>query len=261
MSLPFLSILTPSLNSREDFLLTAASLPRDLPDWVEWIVMDGVSSDGTVEELNNETRLKNFRSEPDRGVYDAYNKLWRASRGKYVWFLNCGDTASSDALHIIEAIMNSDVDSGRDEKIHCFGVHMLVPNKFWDPQPEALPNGMSVPTPGVLFPRKYLELVEGLNENLKVASDYELLLKLYLKGLSFKVYKEILTAYKGGGISSEYAILGFFEECIIQLKLKSMSVDEILLRSSSYAVNVINPKKIKSKRWRLAVKLGKSFLY
>jgi glycosyltransferase involved in cell wall biosynthesis len=74
---------------------------------IELIVVDGGSTDGTIEYLNNNSHLVDqWVSEPDDGIGDAWNKGFRLSKGRVVNFLNAGDrhlpeflTESINTLH------------------------------------------------------------------------------------------------------------------------------------------------------------------
>lgn len=99
---PLLSIITILYNARHEFDLTASSLPDPLPAGVEWIVVDGGSSDGSVERVQeNAYRLKNYISEPDNGIADAFNKGIGMARGRYLLFLNAGDRLLPECLNFV----------------------------------------------------------------------------------------------------------------------------------------------------------------
>lgn len=79
-------------NDAVGFAATAASLRQQRGAGWEWLVVDGASTDGTVDLVRKEeTRIAWWVSEPDQGVYDAMNKGLAAAGGDYVIFLNAGD--------------------------------------------------------------------------------------------------------------------------------------------------------------------------
>lgn len=87
-----LSIITAVKNARDDLIVTFESLESQLGCEVEWIVVDGGSTDGTVELISEHERtFSRFISEPDEGISDAWNKGVALSRGEYLAFLNAGD--------------------------------------------------------------------------------------------------------------------------------------------------------------------------
>lgn len=64
---------------------------------IEYVVIDGGSTDGTIESINKyRAQIDHFRSEPDSGIYDAMNKGIRAAKGRWLLFLNAGDTFHPD---------------------------------------------------------------------------------------------------------------------------------------------------------------------
>lgn len=101
---PLLSIVTVSRNAEREMKLTADSIALQTFRNFEWIVIDGASTDATVEVARHigDPESTIIVSEPDRGVYDAMNKGLSLVKGTYVLFLNAGDRLhSADTLQII----------------------------------------------------------------------------------------------------------------------------------------------------------------
>ncbi len=87
-----LSIITINLNNLRGLNNTLESVLAQTSDKFEWIVIDGGSTDGSVELIKeNLGRVSYWVSEPDRGLYNAMNKGVDASNGDYLLFLNSGD--------------------------------------------------------------------------------------------------------------------------------------------------------------------------
>ena len=90
--LPILSIITVTFNCRELLLKTLQSIRVQSYEHIEYIVVDGASTDGTAAVLEEEREtVSSWISEPDQGIYDAMNKGLAMATGKYVWFINAGD--------------------------------------------------------------------------------------------------------------------------------------------------------------------------
>ena len=87
-----ISVVTVCYNSFDMLKETMQNVDKQTYDNFEYIVVDGNSSDGTVDYLKNYNgKLTKYISEPDKGIYDAMNKGVKISSGDYVIFSNAGD--------------------------------------------------------------------------------------------------------------------------------------------------------------------------
>jgi glycosyltransferase involved in cell wall biosynthesis len=109
---PLISVVTVTLNAARTLERTIASVHAQTYPSVEHIVVDGGSTDGTVEILKERVRPQDFWfSEKDRGISDAFNKGIALSRGEYVQILNADDWLSSDQLSCaVESLSKSASD-------------------------------------------------------------------------------------------------------------------------------------------------------
>lgn len=108
---PLFSIITVTYNAASTLPPTIASVMEQTCDLYEMIVVDGASTDGTLDLLRECTHA-NLRwiSEPDKGIYDAMNKGIAMAEGEYLIFLNAGDRfASAETLQLLaDAAMDDD---------------------------------------------------------------------------------------------------------------------------------------------------------
>lgn len=89
---PRFSIITVTYNAVRTLDRTIASVADQSYSEIQYIVVDGGSTDGTFDVIKRtEAFITQWVSEPDRGLYDAMNKGLRMATGDYVWFLNAGD--------------------------------------------------------------------------------------------------------------------------------------------------------------------------
>lgn len=96
---PAFSIVTITWNNLAGLRATSASVAEQSFRDFEWIVIDGASSDGTPELATSEfSHANTFVSEPDKGLYDAMNKGLALAQGRYVIFMNGGDTFADPAV-------------------------------------------------------------------------------------------------------------------------------------------------------------------
>src|SRR5690554_4553164 len=98
---PKISIITVVFNGEKVLEKTMKSVFSQNYDNIEYVIIDGGSSDGTLKLIEkHKDRITYWSSEPDRGIYDAMNKGLKNSSGDYVWFLNAGDEIyAADTLH------------------------------------------------------------------------------------------------------------------------------------------------------------------
>ena len=92
MAPPLVSVITINRNNATGLARTLASSAAQSCTDFEHIVIDGASTDGSVDLLRNGSfKVHVWTSEPDRGIYDAMNKGIKTARGRYLLFLNSGD--------------------------------------------------------------------------------------------------------------------------------------------------------------------------
>ena len=92
MRQPLVSIITVCYNAKDTIETTINSVRNQIYENIEYIVVDGASTDGTKEIIEqNRDAISKFISEPDKGLYFAMNKGLDIATGEYVWFLNAGD--------------------------------------------------------------------------------------------------------------------------------------------------------------------------
>ncbi len=97
--MPQLSVVTIAWNNLEGLRETGRSLRGQTFMDFEWIIVDGASTDGTVEAAAaDEFAGATFVAEPDKGLYDAMNKGIERATGDYIIFMNSGDAFADDAV-------------------------------------------------------------------------------------------------------------------------------------------------------------------
>ena len=103
--MPAFTIITVCLNIASTIRRTCESIVHQTFQDFQWIVVDGASTDGTLDILKEySSRINILISEPDKGIYNAMNKGIKLAHGDYLLFLNGGDKIAQDT--IFENILN-----------------------------------------------------------------------------------------------------------------------------------------------------------
>lgn len=190
---PEVTIITPTSNivdkgQADDFTLLVNLLDRQTYEFVDHLIIDNASQDGTevlLKEYKNSGFLT-FYSEPDRGKFDAMNKGLLRAKGKYVAFLSCDDfyhdiTGIADVVNVME----------EDDADFCFfPSYCCHPEGYVFQFIPAMLNTFQVapcPRQAMFFKKSVLNELRGFDEKFKLLADYDLVIRLVLGG-----YKGVL---------------------------------------------------------------------
>ena len=211
-----ISIITATYNSLQHLPDVISCIRQQTYPSIEYIVIDGGSTDGTVEYLRQSNLISQIISEPDKGIYDALNKGIQLATGDIIGFLHSDDMfSSSETLkHIVDAFSTSSpLGGGREGASVLYGDLVFVDQyntnkivRYWKSQsfkPGLLQRGWMPPHP-TLFMRRELYEKHGLfNINLKCAADYDYILRVFQdKTLTITYLPEVITKMRMGGMST-----------------------------------------------------------
>ncbi len=199
---PKVSIVTPSYNQADFIEETIRSMLLQGYPNLEYIIIDGNSSDGSVDIIRKyEPWLSYWVSEPDRGQTHAVNKGFARGTGEILAWLNSDDTYEPGAIAAVAQRMSSDPS-----------VDVLYGNvKITDEIGTTLTEVRSVPfhpraflyetvhivAQSAVFWRRQLQLnVGNVNENLHYSMDRELLIRFMENGAKFSFLRQVLGTYR-----------------------------------------------------------------
>lgn len=174
----------------------------------ETLVVDGASTDGTRDLIERNARAGKVNwwlSEPDNGIYQAWNKAIRHSRGRWVAFLGCDDVfhdaGALGALVAAGRAVGARVVYGRIDRVTAKGVLVETIGAPWEKAREPFLRGVNIPHAGTLHLREMLEARGYFDESYRIAGDYHLLLGELLERAPVFVDR-VLVDMGFGGMSS-----------------------------------------------------------
>lgn len=211
MTVPRLSIITACLNRRGDLARTMASVRAQAAP-VEHVVVDGGSTDGSVELLRAEGGRLRWISERDRGISDAFNKGLALASGEWLGFLNAGDVFSGPAS--AECILAAIADADRAEA----GVVASFARYGRTTMPKAAVSDVTRLARRAMLchqatwvHRRVFAAVGGFDESYRIRMDYV----FWLRALAFfrlRFVPQVLVDYPPCGLSARHPWRFFAEE-------------------------------------------------
>lgn len=173
--LPLVSIVTPTLQRAELLERTLRSVAAQTYPNVEHIVVDGGSTDGTLDILRRFEAERGIRwvSEPDKGMYDAINKGLRMVRGEIIAYLNSDDLyfpwAVASAIEVFERHADTDLVYG--DLIRIDRVRNVVAPIFTAPYTRLSPAFGTLLQPSTFWRREMPEDLNGFDATLRFVAD------------------------------------------------------------------------------------------
>ncbi|MEI6435369.1 MAG: glycosyltransferase family 2 protein [Bacteroidota bacterium] len=215
------SIITVVLNDKAGFVKTARSIVDQDYSSLNWIVVDGGSTDGTGEEIEKyKSRIAHWSSEPDQGIYDAMNKGLAKATGAWALFLNAGDIlADSSVLSRLFSLDLSDIDVVFGDWIADYLSFKVIRKAG---SAENLWQGM-IFSHQSLFIRTSLSKPQGFRLQYKIGADYEMVIRLFFSGKKFLYFPQPISVTKAYGISHKYMFASEREHLKILKSFKSLT--------------------------------------
>lgn len=196
---PKVSVITINYNMAAELEATIRSVTDQSYLPLEYIVIDGGSSDGSVDVVHQHAaRIARWVSEPDRGVYDAMNKGAAAASGEWVIFMNAGDR-----FHDAQVV--ADVFSvARDDADILYGdvVRRAVDgsDRLVRARPDTLPLHMPTSHQSI-FTRRSLLLAHPFASDFPISADHEFLLWAQGQGARLRRVSRTIAIFTRGGLS------------------------------------------------------------
>jgi glycosyltransferase involved in cell wall biosynthesis len=201
--MPLISIITINYNNAEGLQKTIDSVINQSFQDFEFIVIDGNSSDKSVDVIKQYPRINEWLSEKDKGIYDAQNKGVLKAKGDYLLFLNSGDVLTNKVLQKVSSALsggksfyygNLILEKNSVKENHFapkeIDMDFILNSTFWHP---------------CVFIKSTLFKSFGLyNTTFKIVGDYEFFIRCLLKpNITTEYINEFITEFDGNGISND----------------------------------------------------------
>lgn len=205
---PLFSIITVTYNASKNIEPTLASVKAQTCKLYEYIVIDGLSTDNTVNIVKAAGIERcNLISEKDYGLYDAMNKGLGLANGDYVLFLNAGDSFHSPNTleHFAEAIMDNDYPGivyGQTDIVNSERKR-ISPRHFTAPELltlESFSDGMVVCHQAFMVLRK---LTSNFNTKFRFSADYEWCIRCLQRSHRNQYINEVVVDYLNEGVTTQ----------------------------------------------------------
>ena len=203
-----ISIVTVCRNAADTIVDCLNCISRQSID-IEHIVIDGASSDGTIDLINNHRpQLAHIISEPDRGIYDAMNKGLKLASGDVIGILNADDLYPNDATlaRVTKTFDDLDIEACYGDLIYVDDKDINKIKRMWHAggfNPKQFYWGWMPPHPTFFVRRSVYERHGYFNLELGSAADYELMLRFLLKyKIKVAYIPEVLVRMRMGGVSN-----------------------------------------------------------
>lgn len=257
---PLVSIITVVRNSDKYLEKTILSIFKQTYNNVEYIIIDGNSSDKTLDIVRKyNLEIDYWLSEPDRGIYDAMNKGIAQASGEIIGIVNAGDYFLPETLELVVASYKSNVEK---TNIIAGTTQVVTKHGFrfdFKPAVEKLSKRMSVPHPSLFVPLNIYKTFGLYSTNYRIVSDYDFLLRVR-NHVSFTCVPEILTCMAPLGASSNYFIK-ISELHFARISNGANYLQSWLLMIISSIVSCIRLVLEKLRLWSFAEKSIYSYIY
>jgi len=249
---PFFSIITASFNSAATLAMTLDSVQYQTFTHHEHIVIDGGSTDGTLDVLKCYEGLYPLRwiSEPDRGIAHALNKAFTRSTGRYLFVLQADDTLLDSA--VLDGV--NQLIRGERYDICSFQVirehHGSPPFRYLPIRlPEWYHFKHTIPHQGAFVHRRLYERIGGFREQFSIAMDYDFFYRAFKARAKIRYFHQPVSRMGGYGISSRRQVmLKRLEE---EKQVQNINEKNLIWRIAQEAFRLLYiPYKTRCLRWQ-----------
>lgn len=211
------SIITPCYNSEKTIERTIKSVLNQKFTNYEYVIVDGGSKDCTLDIIKQYEPLFDGRmkwiSEPDKGIYDAFNKGIRLSNGQYCWIVNSDDFIEPDALEYLSCVIQDEVknpDTIISAKLNYIDekTHKVLYTEYKDAATAKRCyhlDKMGITHPATIVSKSVYDKDCLYDDRYKLSGDFEWFHRVYSMNVSIIFKDRVITNMSNAGISGQYS--------------------------------------------------------
>lgn len=214
---PCISVITVCYNAESNIEKTILSVLNQRYDNIEYIIVDGGSTDSTMQIINKfKDKIAFIVSEPDNGIYDAMNKGIAHANGEWITFRNAGDLFVSDTslLDVFSRAIDEDVDVIHGDCIYINDWGWKLTHPRIANEPEVWKKAMPILHPAS-FIRANTHKQYPFNEHFKISGDFDLFHRLLSDGKKVKYIQIPIAFFEVGGYAMSHLKRTFKEDLYI----------------------------------------------
>lgn len=247
-----ISVITVCYNSSATIERTIQSVIRQNYSDLEYIIIDGGSTDGTLDVIAKyQPYISLCISEPDNGIYDAMNKGLERTTGDVVAFLNSDDWYERDVFEKVKNYFNgsnADMVSGNIYLHSSDGQnHKYVLDRE---NKENIFFQVIYPQPALFVRKKFFEKTGGFDTSYRIAADAAWLINACIAGAEVLCVDDYFTYFRDGGISCQRKYEGYREQYKAALMcVKTKGQEHLVKKIEDYYSNILETIAREQKIW------------
>jgi glycosyltransferase len=221
LNTPKVTIITVVFNAEATVEDTIRSVISQTYVNLEYIIVDGGSTDGTIKIINKYLeQITRFISEPDKGIADGFNKGIAMATGDWIGMINADDWYAANAVELM-------VSNHQPNDDVCCGNIMLIGKNGFERRKKSkvswLNFGMYIMHPTCFIRKEVYQKVGKYDTSLKIAMDFDMFLRIKYNGFKIGYIDETVAYMRTDGVSSDTVKMHREELAVMRRHLKGLS--------------------------------------
>lgn len=208
--LPLISVVVATFNAINTIESCIESICEQTYPNLELIIIDGASTDGTIDAIKaHASKISYWISEPDEGIYDAWNKALSKARGDWICFLGADDyfwnvdVLRRSVSELITLPPEIKVAYGRINVVDVQGEMIYCAGQPWASVGHRIKALMCIPHPGTLHRASLFGQHGKFDKSFRIAGDYDMLLRELKHGRAHFLSGIVIAGVRLGGVSTD----------------------------------------------------------